>query len=252
MAHRCGYPAALFSGTGGLPYPVPDRRVAVECLASRRPEQNRARISCRRVGKEPRQHEAAQTGRRQPQLVEALDDVVGGGDREETGDRFTGDDIVAVGFLSVQIPWRAAQVLIDEPGRWRALAEVPAGVDLWSDEAERDSLTADDSTAAALWRDLCALEGVGWVTAGKLLARKRPQLLPVYDSVVKVTLQPDSDRWWEPLRASLRNHPAVVENLMALHEAAGLPAQVSLLRTLDVVVWMAAWGRGGRKRQAAN
>ena len=30
--------------------------------------------------------------------------------------------------------------------------------------------------------------GIGFVTAGKLMARKRPRLIPVYDDVVKCAL----------------------------------------------------------------
>jgi hypothetical protein len=38
---------------------------------------------------------------------------------------------------------------------------------------------------------------IGWVTAGKLLARKRPKLVPVYDGVVKCALgNPPKNHVW--------------------------------------------------------
>lgn len=42
-------------------------------------------------------------------------------------------------------------------------------------------------------------------TANKLLARKRPRLIPVHDSVLAMALQPDEGEYWETLRAALRD-----------------------------------------------
>ncbi|MEV5508792.1 DUF6308 family protein [Streptomyces orinoci] len=47
-------------------------------------------------------------------------------------------------------------------------------------DAEADVL-AEGSPADQAWHLLCAQYGVDWVIAGKLLVRKRPRLLPVYD-----------------------------------------------------------------------
>lgn len=40
-------------------------------------------------------------------------------------------------------------------------------------------VVADGSPAAVVWHLLCGQYGVDWVIPGKLLARKRPRLLPV-------------------------------------------------------------------------
>jgi len=73
------------------------------------------------------------------------------------------------------------------------------------------------------------------VTAGKLLARKRPRLIPIYDSVVKQAMgEPES--WWRPLRAVLRDAPDVVDRVEDLRPEA---VDVSTLRLLDVAIWMA-------------
>ena len=70
------------------------------------------------------------------------------------------------------------------------------------------------------------------MTAGKLLARKRPHLIPVWDNVVRCALARPASAWmW--LDELLREQDgAVLHQLEKLHQEAGLPADVSLLRTL--------------------
>ncbi|MFD9123168.1 DUF6308 family protein [Streptomyces bottropensis] len=97
---------------------------------------------------------------------------------------------------------------------------------------------AEGAPAHTAWRVLCDQPGVGWVTAGKLLTRKRPRLLPVYDQVVRCVLgRPKS--FWLDLHGALRadNH-ALHRELMALRQSAYLPATVSALRVCDVVLWI--------------
>src|ERR1700722_15338300 len=57
----------------------------------------------------------------------------GGGDRPETANKFTADDIVAVSFLGESIPGLAALQMIDDGygELTELLAELPVGVDLW-------------------------------------------------------------------------------------------------------------------------
>ncbi len=80
---------------------------------------------------------------------------------------------------------------------------------------------------------------VGWVIAGKLVARKRPWLLPVYDRVVRCALgRPPS--FWTGLRITLReNNGALHHQLLDLRQSADLPQTVTALRVADVAVWMA-------------
>jgi hypothetical protein len=81
-------------------------------------------------------------------------------------------------------------------------------------------------------------DGVGWVTAGKLLARKRPSLIPVYDDVVRCAFDWPKEIW-TALRDALRqdggSFRAVLEDLI---KRAGIPAETTPLRALDVVLWM--------------
>lgn len=89
--------------------------------------------------------------------------------------------------------------------------------------------------------------GVGQTTASKLLARKRPHLLPVWDTETsKVTGA--RRRHWEPLRLALRvDGKALHRRLLRLHSHAGLPPQVSAIRVFDVICW-----REGMHRQEGN
>jgi hypothetical protein len=163
----------------------------------------------------------------------------GGGDRPETCDEFTASDLLAVQLLSVQVPPRVALDLL-EGGLGEEAAEflgqIPTSVRLWDDAAEH--LIKKGGPVDSVWRLLDHQDGVGWVTAGKLLARKRPSLIPVYDGVVRCALGWPKD-FWQALRDALRQDNgwfrAAVEDRMKL---AGIPPAITPLRGLDVVLWM--------------
>jgi hypothetical protein len=93
---------------------------------------------------------------------------------------------------------------------------------------------------AALWVLLKAQDGIGWVTAGKLCARKRPTLAPIYDEHVRTAVgSPPS--WWKMI-ADAYLDTALTGRLEQLHAQAGLPAHVSSLRALDIAIWMRQHG----------
>jgi hypothetical protein len=86
------------------------------------------------------------------------------------------------------------------------------------------------------------LPGVGRTIATKLLARKRPRLLPIYDSVVARVTEVGFYHW-EPVRQALRaNAPGqnrkLHEQLVELRRTAGIDEGLSALRVFDVVTWM--------------
>jgi hypothetical protein len=127
----------------------------------------------------------------------------GGGSRPGEAERITAEDLVAVSMLSVNVPGDAAIEILETHAREISglLKKVPVGKTLWeADEADVDD---ESSHAAHLWQLLKKIKGVGWVTANKLVARKRPDLLPVYDRIVKAKIQPRSKDLWIPLRNSL-------------------------------------------------
>ncbi|PHQ52411.1 hypothetical protein BLA24_07705 [Streptomyces cinnamoneus] len=164
--------------------------------------------------------------------------LAGGGGRPEFADRITGEGMVAVQTLSVTVPAPVAlDILEGRLGvRMSGLLEgIPRDIDMADAEV---SVLADGSPAGQAWSLLCEQYGVNWVIAGKVLARKRPRLLPVYDRSVRCAVgRPPS--FWLALHAALREDDATLHRqLLELRQAAGLPGTVSALRVCDVAVWM--------------
>ena len=159
----------------------------------------------------------------------------GGGDQPDVANEFTAHDLMAVESLSVRVPTEAAFEILH--GRLATtlgnlLASVPTDVDLGTPEAAPH--LADNSPADHAWRTLDQRPGIGWVTAGKLLARKRPRLIPVYDEVVACVLgHPTS--FWLTLDEALA-HQELREAVEGLRPSSA--EKVSTLRVLDVAIWM--------------
>ncbi|MYT37737.1 hypothetical protein GTY66_17025 [Streptomyces sp. SID8356] len=172
--------------------------------------------------------------------------LAGGGERQQVANRFTAEDLIAVQTLSVTVPAPVALDLLEGPlgaQLSELLRNIPTGTDL----ADADvSVVAEGSPAYQAWTLLKNQHRVGFVIAGKLLARKRPRLLPVYDRVVRCALgRPLS--FWTELRTALReNDGALHHRLLDLRQSAGLPQTVSALRVADVTVWMAHPAPGHR------
>jgi hypothetical protein len=154
-------------------------------------------------------------------------------------DRFAAADLLAVQCLSVTVPIEIALDLLEgDLGRQIGdlLSRVPVDVPLGTEDARL--LVLDGGEADAAWHLLKAQDDVGWVSAGKLLARKRPHLIPVWDNVVRCAFGRPEGAWlW--LDDLLRAREGVILRLLGeVHEDAKVPAGVSLLRVLDVVFWM--------------
>jgi hypothetical protein len=158
------------------------------------------------------------------------------GSRAADRDKFTADDLVAITFLGVTVPPKAAwKLLCGEPRYFSEL--LPRIVDQELASTSPENINSR-WPAWQLWGRLRELPGVDWVIAGKLLARKRPHLIPVYDRVVKSVTGGDRD-YWAPLCAALQTDDyALQERLLRLRAAAALPPSVTALRVFDVVAWM--------------
>lgn len=170
----------------------------------------------------------------------------GGGDRPEVAYQVTAEDLLAVSMLSVPVVRYYALHVLDYRGREISglLAQIPIRVTLADDKA--GDLIAEGGPAGELWQLLHDIrprpqdkKRLGPVAAGKLLARKRPHLIPVYDSHVKKVLRrPANDQsWWRDLRCQLRKDPDLVRELEAVRTRAGA-GHLSLLRTFDIMCWM--------------
>ncbi|MFE9127381.1 DUF6308 family protein [Streptomyces sp. NPDC007148] len=174
-----------------------------------------------------------------PYTGSRFEHLAGGGDRPEVADRFMAEDLVAVQTLSVTVPAPVALDILE--GRLGVrlsglLQAIPWDIDMVDAEAD---VLAEGSPADHAWKLLCGEHGVDWVIAGKLLARKRPRLLPVYDKVVRCAVGRPRPSFWLALHAALREDDyALHRQLLALRQAAGVPETVSSLRVCDVAVWM--------------
>ncbi|MGW3619140.1 DUF6308 family protein [Micromonospora arida] len=165
--------------------------------------------------------------------------LAGGGDRPTTRDVITADDLVAVRMLSVTVPAEASVGLLEgELGEQinGLLAQIPTDVELGT--ARAMCLVADGQAADRAWCLLDEQIGIDYVIAGKVMARKRPHLIPVYDQVVRC-LYGEPEKVWLRLHRRLAADRGVLrEELALLRARTGIPFAVSLLRVLDVVLWM--------------
>lgn len=157
-----------------------------------------------------------------------------------SADQFESADILAVKALSVTVPIEsAARLIVSEADRFnKPLTKIPKDVDLW--QVARSEVEPQ-SSSVELHAALKSLDGVGYVTAGKLLAAKRPRLIPILDSKVEQLLQPPPNRFWVTMRNQLTDEARrrTIDDVCI-----GAPRRVSLLRRIDVALWMHATDRG--------
>lgn len=165
----------------------------------------------------------------------------GGGDRVETRDRIAVDDLYAVEALNVQIPFAVGKELLDgQLGRdiSARLREIPTDAELGTGSARE--LIVDGGHADQAWQLLNNWNektGIGWVIAGKLLARKRPKLIPVYDSIVSCQFGAPKHVWLKLHDQLAKNDGELRAALAEVRATLGVDDKVSILRVLDIVLW---------------
>ncbi|MEX1907265.1 DUF6308 family protein [Janibacter sp. Y6] len=156
--------------------------------------------------------------------------------RTSSPDQFTPDDLQAVAFLSADISARAAMRLLDQ--RASEFNGLLAAVGADRELVDEGDAIGESWPATVLNRALRTLPGVGATRASKLIARKRPRLVPIFDSVINDHVLGGSGVLWEPMRQALRRDDAWLHHhLLALRDAAGLGPEVSALRVFDVIAW---------------
>lgn len=162
---------------------------------------------------------------------------------------FTAADLYSVSTLSVQVPARAGiAILGDEGSEFNGLLKQVPNIAIGSlSESEFEEYLGLESKAMELW-DLIRRNragdtrwGVGPTTTSKIMARKRPHLIPIEDSVVDRVInrgRGDSWRlWWEAFQAEGDYLETRADSLRA---EIGRP-DLSTLRVFDVMLWM--WGK---------
>lgn len=183
-------------------------------------------------------------GSHQPECQEALDRYF----RGSSGDSFTGrwfehfsrlshpikldaNDVAACGALSVPLAGKVIDALFNRKSEIDDLlaASPNRTATLWEVDPDSDSYSALNKLYFVV-RDV---PGIGSVTASKLLASKRPHLVPIRDAVVASVLGAGED-WWAPWRSALT--PTLVKLVQGL-TSESIPDDVSVLRKLDVILW---------------
>lgn len=97
------------------------------------------------------------------------------------------------------------------------------------------SVLGPGSPADTLWHQLHDILGLGPTLVGKLLARKRPHLVPVFDERVHRRMG-KPDQWWK-FHWTWWDSEEHVARVADLRAAVGGLDDISLLRIWDVVVW---------------
>lgn len=154
---------------------------------------------------------------------------------------FTAEDLVSVELLSVRVPGVAVcRLLLDSDFRRRVtelLEQIPVEIHLWE---VREPIAA----SWAPWRLeelLTSVPGLGVTTVSKLIARKRPLVYPVNDTVVRDLVRPaEATKDWSFVGAVYEafQDAQLREFLAKIRQDAGLPHAVPLLRVFDVLAWM--------------
>ncbi|MHA7218621.1 DUF6308 family protein [Arthrobacter sp. MDT1-48-3] len=188
------------------------------------------------------------TGR--PRSGAHFDEWAGGGDRVEVANELTGDDFVAVSMLSVDVPPEAAIGLAGHRSGdvRRLLAQIPASLDFTTlTPAQFGAHLGPESAAQQLWDILRGRQdypwGIGPTTASKIMARKRPKLIPVFDSYVGPIMglpKGSSADQWTVWHQAFQEDPRLAGRLDGILLAAGAPPSASRLRIMDIVLWLHA------------
>ncbi|MDE0573474.1 DUF6308 family protein [Demequina sp. B12] len=162
----------------------------------------------------------------------------------------TPSDLVALATLSVSVTGRAATEILSEPFQEQAvrlLSQIDGDVCI-VDASARELLLEDKSVGGELWRLFRPgaasgrknVDNFGPVRTSKLLARKRPGLFPIYDSVVAkvLGLQGSLNHWTLMHEVMTANGCELWNRAERLGADAGLGAHVTPLRVVDIVLWM--------------
>ena len=162
--------------------------------------------------------------------------------------RLTIEDLLSLSLLDT--PLRPAEML--------DLAALNRGLDLLLGRIDRELTLAAAEPARqrqaspwgaadeAYWL-LRTVRGVGRTRASKILARKRPHLIPIWDRYVAEGLGIQSpDSYWGVAQDVVIAHGERLHELRnelrSRHLDAGRMQGLSVLRVLDIVVWMRVHG----------
>jgi hypothetical protein len=174
----------------------------------------------------------------------SFDGWAGRGDTPDVRDRITDSDIVAVSMLSVTVPAKAAIGLLDPEVAAKVtklLARIPVDIKMSDLDPEKaQTHLGKGSPAYDLWHILRAdgRWGIGATIASKIMARKRPHLIPIWDDIIGQVIGKRSsrDQWlnWHNL---LTDGSGLPDRLQRIHKESEVPQDLSELRIIDAILW---------------
>ncbi len=152
----------------------------------------------------------------------------------------TPSDLIALATLSVVVDGVGAIALLEsELSSTIAalLAEIPPELSLVDDDAP--AMLDDSGPAAELWRVVREVDGFGQTRTSKLLGRKRPRLIPIYDSVVAAELGlKGSLHHWDVMRDLVtQDGGALWQRAERIRSDVGLDDTITPLRIIDIILW---------------
>ena len=170
----------------------------------------------------------------------------------------TDSDLIALSLLGIRVTgYQALSITGPLAGMIRKLlAQIPPQARIEDEDA--GELLARGGPAWELWEllrdvtDRKTNKRLGPVAAGKLLARKRPDLIPISDSRTSLTFSrqaPALDgRWWDDVRSAALDPRRAVNGMTLWEYLADLAVAVNVtrlpvLRVLDILGWMHGGGR---------
>lgn len=156
----------------------------------------------------------------------------------------TANDIAAVSMLSVEVPAAVTIWLLTDDGRSEIserLARVPTDVDIWDApellERGGDLWSIWERLNEACWPAPKPGNKMGPTTISKLMATKRPRLVPVWDTVVaQVMRRNHEDAHWAEFANALADDK--LRLLLSIASVHGTPEDTTFLRRLDAMLWM--------------
>lgn len=166
--------------------------------------------------------------------------------------RLTAGDFIAVTLMSIHIspgtksgitPWSILALKNRFSGIEYQLARIP--VDWRLEKITDDEFKIAEECRQAIWASLIKAKiSSARVAKYKLLARKRPLLFPVADSVVCKQLgipSTDPDLWHKAWRNAFKSDQGeIVSKLEKIRSQVPEAAHLGLLRVADIVIWARA------------
>ena len=159
----------------------------------------------------------------------------------ESPNHITSKDLIAVSMLGVNVPATAAHWILGE-GQLE-ISSLLSSIDSHLDISDSDCDLSNGSPAWLLFSKLAERNGLGRTITSKILAAKRPSLIPIYDQHVAAYLGFSKEDYWNPWRKFMQSPDGIGCRNRVSELATNLGINnISHLRLLDVVIWMKQHG----------